>query len=117
MTSTMQKADLVLPALSVVKKKSGRPIATAVPKQIYCLLVRLNISLLLIFVKSFGKVTYAISNLLSARNIIFKAGNSIEKPLVVYPPLQMAGNGRGGWTLVNHHIRVEAHSPQGVHAV
>ena len=76
-----------------------------------------KITLLLIFVKSFGTVTYAISYLLSARNVIFKAGNSIEKPLVVYPSLQMAGNRRGGWTLVNHHIRVKAHSPQGVHAV
>lgn len=73
--------------------------------------------LLLIFVKSFGTVTYAISNLLSARNVIFKTGDSIEKPFVIYPPLQMAGNRRGGWTLVNHHIRVKAHSPQGVHAV
>lgn len=85
--------------------------------KISCRFVRLNITLLLIFVKSFGTVTYAISNLLSARNVIFKTGDSIEKPFVIYPPLQMAGNRRGGWTLVNHHIRVKAHSPQGVHAV
>ena len=45
------------------KKNSGSPIATAALKQINCLLVRLNITLLLILVKSFGTVTYAISNL------------------------------------------------------
>ena len=117
MASTMHKAAVVVPALSFVKKNSGKPIATAALKQISCRFVRLNITLLLIFVKSFGTVTYAISNLLSARNVIFKTGDSIEKPFVIYPPLQMAGNRRGGWTLVNHHIRVKAHSPQGVHAV
>ena len=61
------KAAVVVPALSFVKKKSGSPIATAAPKQISCRLVRLNITLLLIFVKSFGTVTYAISNLLSGK--------------------------------------------------
>ena len=113
----MHNAAVVVPTLSFTKKNSGSPIATAALKQISCRFVRLNITLLLIFVKSFGTVTYAISNLLSARNVIFKTGDSIEKPFVIYPPLQMAGNRRGGWTLVNHHIRVKAHSPQGVHAV
>lgn len=117
MASTMHKAAVVVPALSFVKKKSGKPIATAALKQINCRLVRLNITLLLIFVKSFGTFTYAISTLLSARNVIFKAWDSIEKPFVVYPPLQMPGNGRGGRTLINHHIGVKAHSPQGIHAV
>ena len=117
MASTMHNAAVVVPTLSFTKKNSGSPIATAALKQISCRFVRLNITLLLIFVKSFGTVTYAISNLLSARNVIFKTGDSIEKPFVIYPPLQMAGNRRGGWTLVNHHIRVKAHSPQGVHAV
>ena len=117
MASTMHNAAALVPTLPFTKKNSGSPIATAALKQISCRFVRLNITLLLIFVKSFGTVTYAISNLLSARNVIFKTGDSIEKPFVIYPPLQMAGNRRGGWTLVNHHIRVKAHSPQGVHAV
>ena len=63
----MHKAAVVVPALSFVKKNSGSPIATAAPKQSNCLLVRLNITLLLILVKSFGTVTYAISNLLSGK--------------------------------------------------
>ena len=67
MASTMHKAAVVVPALSFVKKNSGSPIATAAPKQSNCLLVRLNITLLLILVKSFGTVTYAISNLLSGK--------------------------------------------------
>ena len=53
--------------LALIKKNSGSPIATAAPKQSNCLLVRLNITLLLILVKSFGTVTYAISNLLSGK--------------------------------------------------
>ena len=47
--------------------EQSSPIATAAPKQSNCLLVRLNITLLLILVKSFGTVTYAISNLLSGK--------------------------------------------------
>lgn len=64
MASTMHKAAVVVPALSYVKKNSGKPIATAALKQISCRFVRLNITLLLIFVKSFGTVTYAIVHLL-----------------------------------------------------
>ena len=66
MASTMHKAAVVVPALSFVKKKSGKPIATAAPKQTSCRFVRLNITLLFTFVKSFGTVTYAISYLLNA---------------------------------------------------
>lgn len=60
----MHNAAALVPTLPFTKKNSGSPITTAALKQISCRFVRLNITLLLIFVKSFGTVTYAISYLL-----------------------------------------------------
>ena len=65
----MQSAAGVVPMLSLSKKKSGKPIATAMLKHTSCRFVRLNRTLLLTLVKSFGTVTYAISHLPNARKI------------------------------------------------
>jgi len=56
----MHNAAAVVPATSFTKKKSGKPIAAAALKQISCRFVNPKMTLLLIFVKSFGTVTYAI---------------------------------------------------------
>ena len=40
------------------KKNDGTPINAAIPKQISCLLVRLNITLLFTFVRSLGTLMY-----------------------------------------------------------
>lgn len=37
-----------------IRKNDGTPISTAIPKQISCLFVRLNITLLFTFVRSLG---------------------------------------------------------------
>lgn len=115
--STMYNTAVVIPTLFFTKKNNGSPIVTAALKQISYRSVGLNIALFPIFIKSFGTVAYTISNLLSVRNVIFKAGDSIEGLFVIYPPLQIADNRRGGWTLINHHIWIRAHSPQDVRAI
>ena len=50
-------AATVVPALSLSKKKSGKPIAAAIPKHKSCLLVKLKSTLDLTFVKSLGTLT------------------------------------------------------------
>ena len=57
MTSIMQKAAVLFPALPLSKKKSGTPISTAGVKHASCRLVRPNSTLLFTFVRSFGTVT------------------------------------------------------------
>ena len=56
-TSIMSNVAVEFPTLPLSKKKSGTPMRTAGVKHISCLLVRLNITLLLTFVKSFDKNT------------------------------------------------------------
>lgn len=53
MTSIMQKAAALFPALPLSKKKSGTPISTAGVKQSSCLFVRLKSTLLFTLVRSF----------------------------------------------------------------
>lgn len=57
MTSIMQNAAALFPALLLSKKKSGTPISTAGEKHASCRLVRPNSTLLFILVRSFGTVT------------------------------------------------------------
>jgi hypothetical protein len=51
---------VLVPVLSFIRKKIGRPTTRAMEKQISCLLVRLNITLVFTVLKSFGIGTYAI---------------------------------------------------------
>ena len=60
MTRIMHSAAEVVPMLLLLKKKSGTPTSAADPKHTSCRFVRPNSILLLIFVRSFGTVTYAI---------------------------------------------------------
>ena len=46
-----------------------------------------------------------------------KAGDRMENPLVIHPALELAGNGRGAGPVIDHHIGVVAHAPQGFHPV
>ena len=59
MTKIMHSAAEVVPRLPLLKKKSGTPTSAADPKHTSCRFVRPNSILLLIFVRSFGTVTYA----------------------------------------------------------
>ena len=59
MTRIMHSAAEVVPMLLLLKKKSGTPTSAADPKHTSCRFVRPNSILLLIFVRSFGTVTYA----------------------------------------------------------
>ena len=59
MTRIMHSAAEVVPMLPLLKKKSGTPTSAADPKHTSCRFVRPNSILLLIFVRSFGTVTYA----------------------------------------------------------
>ena len=52
-------AAMLVPALSLSKKKSGSPIARAAAKHIICRFVRLKATFVLIFDKSLGTGTYA----------------------------------------------------------
>ena len=54
----MHSAAGVVPMLPLLKKKSGTPTSAADPKHTSCRFVRPNSILLLIFVRSFGTVTY-----------------------------------------------------------
>ena len=60
MTRIMHSAAEVVPMLLLLKKKSGTPTSAADPKHTSCRFVSPNSILLLIFVRSFGTVTYAI---------------------------------------------------------
>ena len=60
MTRIMHSAAEVVPMQPLLKKKSGTPTSAADPKHTNCRFVRPNSILLLIFVRSFGTVTYAI---------------------------------------------------------
>lgn len=57
MARIMHSVAVLFPRLPFSKKKSGTPISTAGVKQMSCLFVRLNKTLLLILVRSFGTVT------------------------------------------------------------
>ena len=57
MTKIMHREAVLLPRGFCSKKNSGTPISAPLPKQINCLLVRLNITLVFTFVKSFGTGT------------------------------------------------------------
>ena len=57
MTRIMQREAELLPRGFCRKKKSGTPISAPPPKQINCLLVRLNITFVFTFVRSFGTGT------------------------------------------------------------
>lgn len=59
MTRIMHSAAEVMPILPLLKKKSGTPTSAADPKHTSCRFVSPNSILLLIFVRSFGTVTYA----------------------------------------------------------
>ena len=58
-TTIIAKAAMLVPALSLSKKKSGSPIARAAAKQMICRFVRLKATFVLIFDKSLGTGTYA----------------------------------------------------------
>ncbi|KPI55591.1 hypothetical protein IM33_06750 [Clostridioides difficile] len=66
MTSIIKNAARLVPALSLSKKKSGKPSARATAKQMICRFVKLKATFVLILDRSFGTGTYAIENLLSA---------------------------------------------------
>ena len=67
MTTIIQNVAVLDPAVLWSKKKSGTPTSAADPKHTSCRFVRPNSILLLIFVRSFGTVTYAnLSYLLNA---------------------------------------------------
>jgi hypothetical protein len=55
----------LVPAFFLKIKKKGKPTIRAKEKQISCLLVRLNITLVFTVLKSLGMGTYAIKILLS----------------------------------------------------
>ncbi len=57
MTSIMHMAATLLPAGPRSKKKSGTPMSAPQPKQTSCLLVKLNATLVLTFVRSLGTGT------------------------------------------------------------
>ena len=57
MTSIIHMAATLFPTGPRSKKKSGTPMSAPLPKQINCLLVRLNATLVLTFVKSLGTGT------------------------------------------------------------
>ena len=61
----------VLPIILLVRKYVGTPITAAAPKHISCLFVRLKMTLLFTFVKSFGTETYAIYKLPPIQFLIF----------------------------------------------
>ena len=54
MTTIISKTALLVPMVSFVKKNGGNPTAIAIEKQMICLWVRLNISLVLTFERSLG---------------------------------------------------------------
>ena len=58
-TIIIANAAMLVPALSLSKKKSGSPIARAAAKHIICRFVRLKATFVLIFDKSLGTGTYA----------------------------------------------------------
>lgn len=58
-TTIIANAAMLVPALSLSKKKSGSPIAKAAAKQMICRFVRLKATFVLIFDKSLGTGTYA----------------------------------------------------------
>lgn len=58
-TTIIANAAMLVPALSLSKKKSGSPIARAAAKHIICRFVRLKATFVLIFDKSLGTGTYA----------------------------------------------------------
>lgn len=60
MTSIITNAAALVPALSLSKKKSGKPIARATEKHIICRLVRFRATFVLTLVKSLGTGTYAM---------------------------------------------------------
>lgn len=53
-------AAVLTPTIPFNAKNSGIPMRAPIPKQINCLLVRLNKTLVFTFVKSLGMDTYAI---------------------------------------------------------
>lgn len=57
MTRIMLREAELLPMGFCRKKKSGTPISAPPPKQINCRLVRLNITFVFTFVRSFGTGT------------------------------------------------------------
>ena len=57
MTSIIHMAATLFPTGPRSKKKSGTPMSAPLPKQISCLLVRLNATLVLTFVRSLGTGT------------------------------------------------------------
>ena len=65
MANTITMAAALVPVLPLSKKKSGTPIRAPLPKQMSCLFVKLNMTLVLTLAKSLGTGTYAIENLLS----------------------------------------------------
>ena len=54
---TIRQAATVVPTKFFVRKYVGIPISAASPKQISCLLVRLNMTLFFTFVRSLGTCT------------------------------------------------------------
>lgn len=57
MMTTMHIAAVLVPTGPLSKKKSGTPMSAPLPKQISCLFVKLNITLVLTFVRSLGTGT------------------------------------------------------------
>ena len=56
-TTIITMAAGLVPMLPLSKKKSGTPMSAPLPKQISCRFVRLNNTLVLTLVKSFGTLT------------------------------------------------------------
>ena len=59
MTTIIAIAARLVPALSLSKKKSGKPAPRAAAKQMSCRFVRLKATFVLTLDKSFGTGTYA----------------------------------------------------------
>ena len=60
MTMIMRAEAILTPMDSLVRKNKGTPTSAPKPKQMICLLVRLNRNLDLTLVRSLGTGTYAI---------------------------------------------------------
>ena len=60
MTTIIAMAATLVPVSPLIKKNSGTPTSAPPPKHMSCRFVRLNRTLVLTLVKSWGMVTYAM---------------------------------------------------------
>ena len=121
MTSIITMAAELLPRGFRSKKKSGTPRSAPQPKQMSCRFVRLNSTLLLIFDRSLGNGDIRHSDHLRSSAlsgpVILKPGDGTENTFVVYPALELPGNGRCVGPVIDHDVGIIVHAAQYFHAV